>query len=274
LTSSANGPGRVNTPRKRLLIRPGAIGDFVVSLPALQHLRTPYTEVWCAERNVPLARFADRAVSIGDAGLNRIGVLPADDVFERLRGFDEIFSWYGTANDDLRQAVSGLPFRFFEAIPPPGCGMNATEFFCSQVDAPDALPSIDTGIQTREEFVILHPFASNPAKRWPLNHFRTLAGMLGKTAWCAGPEEHFDGAVRIENLLELARWIARARAYVGNDSGITHLAAAVGTPVVALFGPTDPVIWSPRGLKVRVISSGSLESIAPEEVFAGLAALV
>jgi heptosyltransferase III len=267
-------PGRVNATHKSLFIRPGAIGDFVVSLPALQHLRTPYTEVWCAEQNVPLARFADRAVSIGAAGLNRIGVLPADDVFERLRAFDDIFSWYGTANDDFRQAVSGLPFRFFEAIPPPGCGMNASEFFCSQVGAPDGLPAIDTGSRRREDVVLLHPFASNPAKRWPLKHFRTLAGMLGTTAWCAGPDEPLAGAVRIKDLFELACWIGRARAYVGNDSGITHLAAAVGTPVVALFGPTDPVIWSPRGPKVRVISRTSLESITPEEVFAALAALV
>lgn len=267
-------PGRVNAPRARLLIRPGAIGDFVVSLPALQFLKSSYTEVWCAEQNVPLARFADRAISIGAAGLNRIGVLPAEDVFERLRAFDEIFSWYGAANREFREAVSGFPFRFFEAIPPAGCGVNAAEFFCSQVGAPDGLPSIDTGVQTREDLVILHPFASNSSKRWPLERFERLAEMLGTVAWCAGPNEELDHAVRIENLFELACWIGRARAYVGNDSGITHLAAAVGTPVVALFGPTDPVLWSPRGPKVRVISRTSLPSISPKEVFDAVASLV
>ena len=44
-----------------------------------------------------------------------------------------------------------------------------------------------------------------------------------------------------------------ARVYIGNDSGIAHLAAAVGTPVVALFGPTDPRVWAPRGRDVRVV---------------------
>jgi ADP-heptose:LPS heptosyltransferase len=58
--------------------------------------------------------------------------------------------------------------------------------------------------------------------------------------------------VRIENLYELACWLASARLYIGNDSGITHLAAAVGTPVLALFGPTDPDVWAPRGANVRV----------------------
>ena len=71
--------------------------------------------------------------------------------------------------------------------------------------------------------------------------------------WCCGPEDpQLDGAVRIENLYELACWLARARLYIGNDSGITHLAAAVGTPVLALFGPTDARVWAPRGAHVRI----------------------
>ena len=57
-----------------------------------------------------------------------------------------------------------------------------------------------------------------------------------------------------------------ARVYIGNDSGITHLAAAVGTPVVAIFGPTDPAVWAPRGERVAVVSRGSLDEIAVDEV--------
>jgi heptosyltransferase III len=83
--------------------------------------------------------------------------------------------------------------------------------------------------------------------------------------WCAGPEETLDDAVRFENLYELGCWLASARLYVGNDSGITHLAAAVGTPVVAIFGPSDPAIWAPRGERVSVVS-GKLEEITVDEV--------
>lgn len=69
------------------------------------------------------------------------------------------------------------------------------------------------------------------------------------------------GAVRIDDLYLLACWLARARLYIGNDSGITHLAAAVGTPVLALFGPTDPAVWAPRGPHVRVVrwAGGALQ---------------
>jgi ADP-heptose:LPS heptosyltransferase len=61
----------------------------------------------------------------------------------------------------------------------------------------------------------------------------------------------------VENLYELGAWLATAAVYVGNDSGISHLAAAVGTPVVTLFGPTDPAIWAPRGERVTVVSMDS-----------------
>ena len=44
---------------------------------------------------------------------------------------------------------------------------------------------------------------------------------------------------------------------MGNDSGVTHLAAAAGAPTVALFGATDPGVWAPIGSRVRVVGCGS-----------------
>jgi ADP-heptose:LPS heptosyltransferase len=51
----------------------------------------------------------------------------------------------------------------------------------------------------------------------------------------------------------VAAILERCAAYVGNDSGITHLAASVGVPVVAIFGPTDPALWAPQGTAVTVL---------------------
>jgi ADP-heptose:LPS heptosyltransferase len=64
---------------------------------------------------------------------------------------------------------------------------------------------------------------------------------------------------RFESLLELAEWMAGARLYIGNDSGITHLAAAVGTPVIAIFGPSDPRIWAPP--RAKVLRNPSIENV-------------
>ena len=262
---------------KRLLIRPGAIGDFLLSLPALEFLKADDTEVWCAEANVPLARFADRARSIGSTGLDRVGVLPAESVLARLEAFDEIHSWYGAARDDFRAAVHRLPFRFHAALPP-ASGPHATEFYCRQVGAPVRLPRLPVHAAPGE-FAGIHPFASSPAKRWPLASFRDFAQALQShlqidVRWCAGPTEPLDDAVRIDNLFQLAEWLATARVFIGNDSGITHLAAAVGTPVVALFGPTDPAVWAPRGPHVRVLRRQPIEQIDPAQVLAAVRTLI
>jgi ADP-heptose:LPS heptosyltransferase len=63
----------------------------------------------------------------------------------------------------------------------------------------------------------------------------------------------------------LAGWLRSARVYIGNDSGITHLAAAAGAPVVAIFGPTDPAVWAPRGDRVRLVA-GKLDEISVGQV--------
>ena len=75
-------------------------------------------------------------------------------------------------------------------------------------------------------------------------------------------------SIRIANLYELACRLAAARVYIGNDSGIAHLAAAVGTPVVVLFGPTDPLVWAPRGDNVRVVRAAEMAAIPLAEVLA------
>jgi hypothetical protein len=247
---------------RRLLIRPGAIGDFILSLPALESLRGDYTEVWAAGQNVPLACFADCARSIASTGLDLLGIADPDPrLLDSLRGFDSIVSWYGSNREDFRDHVRslGLPFTFFPALPCDSAA-HAADFYLGQARtiAPcdsDGVPRIACPA-VRENFAAIQPFASSPRKRWPLENFRRLAAALERRMtvhWCRGPEDPpLDGAVTMDNLWDLACWLSRASLYLGNDSGITHLAAAVGTPTLALFGPTDPQVWAPRGTHVRV----------------------
>src|SRR5690348_7961816 len=114
---------------RRLLIRPGAIGDFVGSLPAMECLRAAWTEVWTRSETVPLARFADTARSIASTGLDMLGITDRPDaaLVERLRGFDSIVSWYGSNRPEFRGLAHelGLPFTFFPALPPAGTGSHA-----------------------------------------------------------------------------------------------------------------------------------------------------
>jgi len=253
------------------------MGDFIVSIPAMECLRAGYLEVWSAPPNVPLAaRFADHARSLASTGLDLLELTgPSQPLLETLRGFDSIVSWYGASRPEFREAVAALrlPFQFFPALPPVGLVSHAADFYLEQASsvapcASDGIPRIACHA-TRANFAVIHPFAGSPRKRWPIECFRELAWRLTPhmpVEWCASPEDELQGARRFEDLYDLACWLATARIYIGNDSGPTHLAAAVGTPVVALFGPSDPAVWAPRGPHVAIAAAPTLDAIAVERV--------
>lgn len=242
---------------KRLLIRPGAIGDFIVSLPALEYLRAGYTEVWTSETNLPLVRFADRTDTIIRAGLDAL--TPGKATLERLSQFDEIYSWYGANRPGFRQTLAHLPIRFFPALP---CGLHAVDFYLAQVHAPlGATPRLPLQ-WSNEGYAVIHPFSGSPSKNWPLELFRAVAADLPlPVRWTAGPEEMLPEAERFESLWDLAQFLAGASLYIGNDSGITHLAAACGVPTVAIFLSSDPAVWAPRGAHVKALVNPSLETV-------------
>jgi ADP-heptose:LPS heptosyltransferase len=116
--------------------------------------------------------------------------------------------------------------------------------------------------------IAVHPGSGSLAKRWPLERFRDLARRVSSTYGAhiiiiKGPAEQdiddrsleFPGAtspVILDGLSlpDLGGVLERCRLFIGNDSGVTHMAAAIGVPVIAIFGPSDPVQWAPRGREV------------------------
>jgi ADP-heptose:LPS heptosyltransferase len=256
---------------RRLIIRPGAIGDLIVSLPALECLKVDYLEVWTAAAHVPLVRFAHRTRAIAATGLDRFAVTePPPQLLAELRRFDSIVSWYGANRPEFRELTASLdlPITFLPALPPDRPGQHAADFYLDQVHAltacaTDGIPRIPCHA-VRENFAVIHPFSGSARKNWPLENFRFLARDLERVMpvlWCAGPEDPpLPGAIQIPDLYDLACWLARAQVFIGNDSGITHLAAAAGTPVLALFGPTDPAVWAPRGPHVQIVKFGNVRT--------------
>ncbi len=151
--------------------------------------------------------------------------------------------------------------------------------------------------------VALHPGSGSRAKVWSPGNFAQLSTYLldndrvhlivpigpadkeHEEAYCALISSDRIMPVTNLTLTELAALLKRCTVYVGNDSGVTHMAAAVGTPVVALFGPTNPEVWGPRGRRVHTVYRGvecspcsreemngclhrkCLESITVEEVY-------
>jgi len=148
----------------------------------------------------------------------------------------------------------------------------------------------------RGEPVAVHPGSGSLRKCWSPKRFAAVAGRvsgdLGRRAMLLSGPADGDLARRVERasrarltvvprlpLRHLAALLSASAAYLGNDSGPSHLAAAVGTPTTVLFGPTDPRVWAPRGEAVQVIEGDPerppgkrLESLCEDRVFAALAA--
>jgi len=114
----------------------------------------------------------------------------------------------------------------------------------------------------------VHPGSGSERKCWPADRFARLLEQLGTPClMLEGPadrrpcrllEERLAGRVPLMSasglgLSAAAALLSLCRCYVGNDSGVSHLAAALGVPTVAVFGPTDPRTWAPRGPVVKVV---------------------
>ncbi len=262
---------------RRLLIRPGAIGDCIVSFPAMECLKAGYTEIWISSPVTPLVRFADRVRPISSTGIDLVGIGDLDinsSVRETLLRFDSIMSWYGANRPEFRDALCalGIPCRFFQALPPPEFAGHAIDFFAAQVGAPAGLiPKIAIQPAALRNSIVIHPFSGSARKNWPLESYLQLAaGLPLKVEWSAGPDENLPDATRFENLADLAAWIAGAHLYIGNDSGITHLAAALGTKTLALLGPGSAPMWTPRGENVIVLRGDPLSDLPIDRVLAAV----
>ncbi len=134
----------------------------------------------------------------------------------------------------------------------------------------DSLDRIAAAIPAQTPFLALAPGANAVGKRWPAERYAELAvrllgtgGVLagGKLAILGAPGEEAQAAPLLDALppdrvIDLvgrtdphvaAAWLAHAHLFVGNDSGLTHLAAAAGAPTLALFGPGLPARYRPWG---------------------------
>jgi heptosyltransferase-2 len=137
-------------------------------------------------------------------------------------------------------------------------------------DAAAAQLLADAGIPAAKEIVALHPFASNPHRGWPFEDFASLAALLQAQGFVTlvlgapGDRDAFEsvrdlfgretvdlvGKCKLRVTLALLK---RCALFVGNDSGIMHLAAAAKIPMVALFGPQSPVKFGPWSAQARVL---------------------
>lgn len=288
-----------------LVLRGGALGDFLVTLPALQLLRTqwPTARIELAGN----ARAAELAILSGllDAAHSQhearwsalFSEAPLPRPFsEWLDGFDLIVSFWPDVDGALRRhfAHRGKSFvgtharpatrpaarHFCEALSVLGL---KTEDFQGTLTLSEAVrDQADQRLGGFKDFLAVHPGSGAQVKNWPPECWVELCGKLhqpilivtgeAERVAITWPEDLFFQQAHEWPLPLLAGALQRCSRYLGNDTGVSHLAAAVGARSLLLFGPTDPEIWAPPGKHVATLRRGaSMADISVGDVIVALA---
>ena len=238
--------------RKILIVRTCAVGDFVLNLPALTAIQKVQRDArFTLIGNAPALELArefivvDGISSIEGPPWTRLFYEPIPDL-----DFDSAIVWMKApvVADNLR--ASGIP-DVIHADPFPAFGHAADHLLRTLKLARPGWPDLWNPATSD---VVVHAGSGSAKKNWP--YFEELMSRSGE----------MKPLPQTLSLVELAAYLCRSRAFAGNDSGITHLAAYLGCPTIALFGPTDPRMWGPIGRRSRIIWKTRLEDISVDEV--------
>ncbi|MDQ3199376.1 MAG: glycosyltransferase family 9 protein [Verrucomicrobiota bacterium] len=295
-----------------LIIRGGAIGDFILTLPAIKLLREAFPhahlEILGYQHIVALAQmsgYADATRSIEYSALSsffsRDGEL-APGLVEYFSSFQQIVSYLFDPDEifarNLRRAgvgnlIVGSPKITGEEHAARQLA-RPLERLALYLEEPGAKIMPNDPQKIAPDLFAVHSGSGSETKNWPIDRFIELGlsllaasgeprlllvggeadeARLDQMA-AALPNEKLKWAENLP-LSELAALLQNCAVFLGHDSGISHLAAAVGTPCLLLFGPTDPAIWAPANPWVRVLRAPSqrMDGIDVRKVWAALRSL-
>jgi len=286
---------------KRLLVlRLSALGDVIHTLPAVLSLREQAEITWVVE--APYAELVEIVAEVKTipVRMKKWTREPraAIDAIGRMRTVDESIDFQGLIKSAIFGWLSGARLRY-------GFDKRAVRekpsllFTNRKINVDTTKHVVDQNLELAQatklygqratgnwqlfprevpgydNSIVLLPGAGKANKIWP--HFRDLAKRIGPKAlavWGPGERELAEAiGARVApptNLRELAWILQKAEAVIGGDTGPLHLADALGTKVVGLYGPTDPRRNGPYGQPEHVIdrfrATKSMESISVEEV--------
>ncbi len=282
---------------KIVALHQGAIGDLILSVPALLTIKKAYPGRGLELLGFPailalIENMADRIVSIDSVRLSAL-YGECEDIPPGLRsfleGFERIFLFSardtGRFIENMQRCnPATLPVRTFPEGP-----QHVTDFQLAQLEAAGYMPAdpvprvtVLPENYTRAEkylrnrtsggrLIAVHPGSGGKKKNWPVAllasllhqvHAETGAGLL----LIQGPADQDQVNDLVSEISELpykkvdnadlplvATLISRCALFIGNDSGMSHVAAALGVSTIVVFGPTDPAVWGPRGESVSIL---------------------
>lgn len=292
---------------RTLVIRGGALGDFLLTLPAVESLRDASSrlEILAYPQFAELARVAGlvhagRSIEYGPlAGFFARDCAHDPGLRDYFSSFDLVVSYLFDPDGIFAQNLRASGVERMVAGPhKPGLGAHAIDQLAGPLTElglalTDRTPKLRLpGFTPQPSLVAIHPGSGSRDKNWPAANWKILAGellarhpalrlaIIGGEADAAaldvlGGLRAEQRAVFLENLplVELARNLAGAQAYLGHDTGVSHLATALGIPSLLLFGPTDPAVWAPLHHSAQVLRAPeeNLSNLGPSTVMAAAA---
>jgi ADP-heptose:LPS heptosyltransferase len=286
-----------------LVLFPGALGDFICFLPALNFIadkcevdllaRTEYSDIAAPSvRTQSLERFEVRRLFV-----------PAATTLDELKKFfayyAHVYSWTGSGQPLFEQQLKTFSNGSADVFPfrPRDRQTHQADYYlsclsCSECHSVPMITLRPEFTRWTDKFWRVHELADKPIlalapgsgaqqKNWPLASFQIVAqwwrrAVSGVVLVVLGPVEDERGGydclfpeavvVRGQRLGNIAALLSRCHIYIGNDCGVTHLSAAVGVSTLALFGPSNPRQWAPRGPDVHILAAHADGSPCMDEV--------
>ncbi len=274
-----------------LIIHPGALGDVLQAVPALRGLRAQGRLTFAGQprlgRLLVALGVADEARAFDGLGLEALftdaPAPPALTAF--LGGFARVVSWFGSRDATYRARLAALVADPVVAPPVPDDDtpvwrhLLATLGADARPEGPAVAPIRLDAPATGAPGLLVHPGSGGAWKRWPAERFAEVIAALAArhTLTVTVHEGPADRAAveallarldrPVERLVEpelpaLAVALGGSRAYLGGDSGLSHLAAAVGAPSVILFPPAHLPRWTPWSPAARPVAmTGGVDEV-------------
>jgi heptosyltransferase-3 len=292
--------------RRILLIRGGALGDFILTLPVLAALRRHFPahalEILGYESVASLAvaaELADRVSALESPALAgffvRDGSWPAKAA-DYFAGFELIISYVFDPEKIFQSNVvrcSSARFLAGPHRPDESAGLHAANVLLrlleilgiSESDPCPRLLLPGPARRSAEAWLAVHPGSGSAKKNWPEPKWAELLQQLAaKTRWhflLIGGEAEGARCKRLAAVLPprrarlaqnlplvvLAQEMRSCAAFIGHDSGVTHLAAALDMPGLVLWGPSNEAIWRPLSGRMRLLRNDrGLDALPVETV--------
>ena len=288
-------------PDSAAVLFPGALGDFLCFLPTLRALRDRHAGQLLLVGSSTLLELVE-IPALETASIDRreitdlfvTGQPIAPATKSLFGGFDHVYSWTGFGDADLQHRLSAVnrgrvsvyPFRNMRPTE------HAVEYYARCVDV--APVAIDTTCMRRDlqwlaaftrqhqlaehRMFVLHPGSGSANKNWEgfdhtirywRQHYTDTIVVVRGPAETHAPIPSEPGVIAVDGLSlpQVAALLHDATLYLGNDSGISHLAAAVGARGVVVFGPSDPAVWGPRSAHLRVVHAPAACVDCPANTF-------